>query len=299
MLRGRIVAANGVTAEDLKPASRIGLGAARRPRHHLRGALPPGSRLVAGAMVARRLFRTAARLARDKTARRSQPQARRHHHRQCARPQHHRAHRQSARRRLAEPRHQFRPGVLARHVRRRAAHRHRDADLCRRRHARGGNGADQGAGRRVPGRHRGARQGRARRDRPSRRATGAGAARRERHHADRGRPGARRRACGRPAFPHLRRRCAQDIGATRGRLLAAYALEYLLVGLAAVLFGVAAGSVAADLMVTRVMEFRSSGSASPAAAAALTALLVDRAAGPRRHLRRAGPQARGGLEESL
>ena len=47
----------------------------------------------------------------------------------------------------------------------------------------------------------------------------------------------------------------KTLGATRLRLLAAYALEYLLIGLAAVLFGVAAGSVAAELVVTRVMEF--------------------------------------------
>ena len=42
--------------------------------------------------------------------------------------------------------------------------------------------------------------------------------------------GARRRARRRPAFSHLRRRGAEDLGATRGRLIAAYALEYLLLG---------------------------------------------------------------------
>ena len=47
----------------------------------------------------------------------------------------------------------------------------------------------------------------------------------------------------------------KTFGATRARLLAAYALEYLLIGLATVLFGVAMGTLAADLMVTRVMEF--------------------------------------------
>ena len=41
-----------------------------------------------------------------------------------------RDHRQSARGRLAEPRHQFRPGVFARRLRRRAAHPYRDADLA-------------------------------------------------------------------------------------------------------------------------------------------------------------------------
>ena len=38
-------------------------------------------------------------------------------------------------RRLGVPRHQFRAGVLAQRLRRRAAHRHRHADLSRRRHA--------------------------------------------------------------------------------------------------------------------------------------------------------------------
>ena len=37
---------------------------------------------------------------------------------------------------LGEPRHQFRAGVLAQRLRRRAAHRHRHADLSGRRHAR-------------------------------------------------------------------------------------------------------------------------------------------------------------------
>ena len=66
----------------------------------------------------------------------------------------------------------------------------------------------------------------------------------------------------------------KTLGATRIRLLAAYGLEYLLIGLAAVLFGVFAGSVAADLIVTRVMEFSFVWAALPAAATALIALLV-------------------------
>ena len=78
-----------------------------------------------------------------------------------------------------------------------------------------------------------------------------GAAQRERGDPYRRRLGARRRARRKPAFPHLRRRCAEDLGCdTRTRLIAAYALEYLLIGLATVLFGVAAGSLAAGLIVT-------------------------------------------------
>jgi len=44
------------------------------------------------------------------------------------------------------------------------------------------------------------------------------------------------------------------LGATRFRLLAAYALEYLLIGLATAAVGVAAGSVAAFLVITEVMN---------------------------------------------
>ena len=44
------------------------------------------------------------------------------------------------------------------------------------------------------------------------------------------------------------------LGATRRRLLAAYALEYLLIGLATAIMGVAAGSLAALLVMTEVMN---------------------------------------------
>ena len=47
----------------------------------------------------------------------------------------------------------------------------------------------------------------------------------------------------------------KTLGATRLRLLAAYTLEYLVIGLVAVLFGLGAGSLAAGLVVSRVMEF--------------------------------------------
>jgi putative ABC transport system permease protein len=63
-------------------------------------------------------------------------------------------------------------------------------------------------------------------------------------------------------------------GATRGRLLAAYAIEYVLIGFITVVFGVAMGSVAADLIVTRVMEFPFVGVAGQALEAALGTLLV-------------------------
>jgi len=54
----------------------------------------------------------------------------------------------------------------------------------------------------------------------------------------------------------------------------AYAVEYLLIGLAAVIFGVAAGSVTAELVITRVMEFSFIWIAVPALATAVFALLA-------------------------
>ncbi|MEA2979016.1 MAG: putative transport system permease protein [Alphaproteobacteria bacterium] len=71
----------------------------------------------------------------------------------------------------------------------------------------------------------------------------------------------------------------KTLGATRGKLIGAYALEYLLLGGATALFGVAAGSVAAWLVVTRVMNLTYVWLPGPAAAAAFGALLVTVALG--------------------
>ncbi len=71
----------------------------------------------------------------------------------------------------------------------------------------------------------------------------------------------------------------KTLGATRARLTAAYAIEYLLIGLATVVFGVAAGSLAADLVVTRVMDFPFVWVASEAMATATAALIVTVALG--------------------
>ena len=64
------------------------------------------------------------------------------------------------------------------------------------------------------------------------------------------------------------------LGATRGRLLGFYALEYLLLGLATALFGLAAGSIAAFLVVTRVMELDFVWLSGPAVLVALAALAL-------------------------
>jgi len=66
----------------------------------------------------------------------------------------------------------------------------------------------------------------------------------------------------------------KTLGATRARLIGAYALEYLLLGAATAVFGVAAGSVAAWMVVTEVMNLPFTWLPGPAALAALGALMV-------------------------
>jgi putative ABC transport system permease protein len=66
----------------------------------------------------------------------------------------------------------------------------------------------------------------------------------------------------------------KTLGATRRQLLTAYALEYLLLGLAAVLFGVAAGSLAAWGVVAEVMTLRFAWAGGPAIAASLAAVAM-------------------------
>jgi putative ABC transport system permease protein len=64
----------------------------------------------------------------------------------------------------------------------------------------------------------------------------------------------------------------RTMGATRGQLILAYALEYLLIGIATALFGVAAGSLAGALVITQVMNLPFVWLPGPAAAAALAAV---------------------------
>jgi putative ABC transport system permease protein len=71
----------------------------------------------------------------------------------------------------------------------------------------------------------------------------------------------------------------KTLGATRGQLIGAYALEYLLLGAATALFGVAAGSIAAWVVVTQVMNLSFAWLPAPAAAAAFGAVLVTVAFG--------------------
>jgi putative ABC transport system permease protein len=66
----------------------------------------------------------------------------------------------------------------------------------------------------------------------------------------------------------------KTLGATRVRLLGAYALEYLMIGFATAIFGVVAGSVAAWLIVTRLMTLSFVWQAGSAAGVVAAALLV-------------------------
>jgi putative ABC transport system permease protein len=66
----------------------------------------------------------------------------------------------------------------------------------------------------------------------------------------------------------------KTLGATRLRLLGAYALEYLMIGFATAVFGVIAGSIAAWLIVTRLMTLSFAWQAGSAAAVVLAALIV-------------------------
>lgn len=66
----------------------------------------------------------------------------------------------------------------------------------------------------------------------------------------------------------------KTLGATRARLLGAYALEYLMIGFATAIFGVIAGSIAAWLIVTRLMTLSFIWQAGSAAFVVAAALIV-------------------------
>jgi putative ABC transport system permease protein len=71
----------------------------------------------------------------------------------------------------------------------------------------------------------------------------------------------------------------KTVGATRGKLLTAYALEYLTLGVATALFGMAAGMAAAAFVVTRVMNLSFTLLPGPALVAAAVAVLATMALG--------------------
>jgi len=71
----------------------------------------------------------------------------------------------------------------------------------------------------------------------------------------------------------------KTLGATRMRLLAAYTIEYLLLGAATALFGVLSGSLAGWLIVADLMPLPFAWLPLPALAAALAAVVVTIALG--------------------
>jgi putative ABC transport system permease protein len=71
----------------------------------------------------------------------------------------------------------------------------------------------------------------------------------------------------------------KTVGATRGRLLAAYALEYLMLGIATAVFGVAAGTAAAAFVIRQVMNLPFAWLPGPDLAAAGIAVAVTVALG--------------------
>jgi putative ABC transport system permease protein len=66
----------------------------------------------------------------------------------------------------------------------------------------------------------------------------------------------------------------KTLGATRARLLGAYALEYLMIGFATAVFGVIAGSIAAWLIVSRLMTLSFVWQAGSAAGVVAMALIL-------------------------
>ena len=210
MLRGRIVAAKGVAAEDLKPSPDT-TWALQSDRGITYGdEVPAGSRLIAGQWWTPDYQGPPLGVVGEAHRRRARPHARRPGHGERARPQPDRNRRQSAHGRLAEPRHQLRHGVLARHLPRRPAHPHRHTDVSRRRHERGGSGAAESDGGCLSGDHHRARTGGTGFHRPYRDEPHARDPRRERAHPGRGGAGAGRGARGRTPAPRLRRRHPED-----------------------------------------------------------------------------------------
>jgi putative ABC transport system permease protein len=87
------------------------------------------------------------------------------------------------------------------------------------------------------------------------------------------------------AFAAGRRRRTEDavilktLGATRGRLIAAFSLEFLLLGAATAIFGLVAGSLAAWFVLRTIMDVPFAFLPGPALGAALAALVLTLAFG--------------------
>ncbi len=91
----------------------------------------------------------------------------------------------------------------------------------------------------------------------------------------------------------------KTLGATRIRLLAAYALEYLTLGLATAIFGVAAGSAAAAFVIVNVMNLPFTWLARTIAGGRRGCGRSDDCARSDRHLQGAGTEAGAGAAKPL
>jgi putative ABC transport system permease protein len=87
----------------------------------------------------------------------------------------------------------------------------------------------------------------------------------------------------------------KTVGATRMRLLSAYALEYLALGLATAVFGIAAGSAAAAFVIVRVMNLSFAWPPGPLLAAAAGAVAATVARGLIGTFTALGPKPAAGL----
>ena len=90
----------------------------------------------------------------------------------------------------------------------------------------------------------------------------------------------------------------KTLGATRLRLLTAYAIEYLLIGAATAVFGVIGGSLAAWLIVAQLMHLSFTWLPEPALAAALGGSRRDGNPWIGRHLCGSRPKTRADIEKS-
>ena len=91
----------------------------------------------------------------------------------------------------------------------------------------------------------------------------------------------------------------KTVGATRGRLLAAYALEYLMLGVATAVFGVAAGTAAAAFVITQVMNLPFTWLPGPRPRRRRRRGGRHRGARPDRHLPRARAEAGAGAAQPV
>ena len=204
-LRGRIVRLAGVPVEQapIAPDAQWAIGSDRGLTYS--AVPPPGTRIVAGAVVAGRLSRAAAGVVRRADRARHGARRRRHDHHQRPRPRGGGENRQPAGDRLDHPRHQLHPGLRPRHARGGAAHLHRH-----RARSTGGRGRHRARDQRaLRQRLDDPRQVGADRGGSDARFDRLGGARHRAHSPARRRPGPGGRPRGKPPPAHLRRRRPQ------------------------------------------------------------------------------------------